>query len=138
MQNYIQQIDIILFGIEVKTFPERIKESFNILHKALGGHRPYYGISWFADQGIIKYYAMAAEMYADEAKNYNYETLTLQKGEYLTITVSNWLDKTDSIEKVFHELMKNKWPDRNFPCIEWYKSESEMVCMVNRNMRDKH
>jgi hypothetical protein len=131
VEKYFQDADLILFGIEVKSFPDGIKETFDTLFNVLGNGRSFYGVSWFDESGRIIYYAMALEIFADENKIYKYETLILQKGEYLTITVFDWLSKTSSIKDVFHELMKDSRPDKNYPCIEWYKSDNEMVCMVN-------
>ena len=96
----------------------------------LGSSRPYYGISWFAEDGSITYYALAQETFAGKAKQYRYEILTLPKGEYLTETVVNWMSQTDCIKDVFHRLMGDKRADKNHPCIEWYQSDEEMLCMV--------
>ena len=73
---------------------------------------------------------MAPELSPDEHKKYDYETLVLRKGVYSTVTILNWLSKTDSIKDVFHELMKDSSPDKQNPCVEWYKSDDEMMCMV--------
>lgn len=74
---------------------------------------------------------MANEVFPDEGKRYNYEFLIIiEKGEYQTEAVHNWLSKTDCIKDVSHYLMANNKPDKDHPCIEWYKSDEEMLCMV--------
>src|SRR5205085_3761694 len=116
--------------VQVKTFPNGIKEAFGSLMKTLGSDRDFYGVSWLDENDNIRYYAMARESFPGEGKPHNYELLTIEKGEYLTETVHNWLSKTDRIKDVFHNLMGNNKPNKNRPCIEWYKSDEEMLCMV--------
>src|ERR1700712_5146719 len=83
MEKYMLPADLILFGRAVETFPEGIKEAFDTLYDNLGDKRSYYGVSWFDAEGNIKYYAMTPEMFVDESKDYHYEILTVQQGEYL-------------------------------------------------------
>jgi hypothetical protein len=130
MKLYKQTEDFNVVGIQVTTFPEGIKEAFQSLIQTLGTDRDLYGVSWMDESHTVKYYAMVREVFPDEGSRYNYELLTIQKGDYLTEPVQNWLTKTDSIKDVFRHLMANNKPHRNHPCIEWYKSDEEMLCMV--------
>jgi hypothetical protein len=130
MKLYTQTEDIKVIGVQVKTFPNGIKEAFGGLMKTFGSDRDYYGVSWMDERDSIKYYAMARAVFPEEAKQKNYESLTIAKGEYQTETIHNWLSKTDGIKDVFHNLMGNNKPDKNHPCVEWYKSDEEMLCMV--------
>jgi hypothetical protein len=81
------------------------------------------------ESGNIVYYAMASEAFPGEGKRYNYELLTIEKGEYKTETIHDWLSKTGGIKDVFYSLMANHKPDKKHPCIEWYISDDEMLCM---------
>lgn len=130
MEKYHLPADLILYAIEVKTFPNHVKDTFDMLYSALGEERPYYGVSWFDDKATIKYFAAVAELTPDEQKQFDYETITIQKGEYVSVTVMDWMSKTDSIKDVFHNLIRGRTPDKHSPCIEWYKSDDEMICMV--------
>jgi hypothetical protein len=130
MEIYSQPEDITVFGIQVKTFPTGIPEAFDSLMKIFGNSRTYYGLSWFAEDDSIKYYAMVSETIPGEAKQYDYDTLLVRKGKYRTETIYNWLSKVDSIKEVFHGLMPGNRPDKDHPCVEWYKSDDEMLCMV--------
>lgn len=130
MKIYKQTEDLPVMGIEVADFPNGIKEGFDSLMKTFGKERAYYGISWLDEGDKVRYYAMAEEAFPGERKRYNYELLIIEKGEYHAETVHNWLSKTDCIKDVFHSLMPNNKPDKNHPCIEWYISDEEMVCMV--------
>jgi hypothetical protein len=132
MENYIQEVDLTLLGVQVETFPLGIKEAFDSLVRVFGFSRPYYGVSWIAEDGRIEYYAITAEGFKDEAKEYNYTKLSMPKGEYLAKTVFDWMSKTDRIKEVFDELTAGTCPRATNPCIEYYKSDDEMVCMVKK------
>ena len=100
--------------------------------KNLGDGHAFYGISWM-DGDTVVYYAMAEEAFPGEGDRYEYESLTIEKGVYRTETIYDWMGKTDSIKDVFLDLTVNITPDKNHPCVEWYKSDEEMVCMVRDN-----
>lgn len=130
MEKYILQEDIMLYGIHVKSFPVGIKASFDILVEAFGGSQSYYGISWLAEDGRVQYYASVSVPDYSEVNPANYERLIIPKGEYTTCTIFDWLSKTGSVKDVFHELLGGACPTKERACIEWYKSDEEMLCMV--------
>jgi len=124
--------EIVVFGVQVKTFPMGIGEAFEKLAGAIpeGRNRPYYGFSWMEKDGSIIYYAVAAERFPGEAVLYSYHIMEIEKGEYMTVTVKDWQSKTDKLKGIFHDLMEDKKTDNTKPCIEWYKSHDEMLCMM--------
>ena len=130
METYLLQQDLQTIGVQVTTFPNGIKEAFGGLMKTLGTSRDYYGISWFDENGTIQYYAMAGLLHPEEATQHGYVTLTIPKGEYMTETLHNWMNNTDRIKDIFHRMLPNRNPGKSDPCIEWYKSDEEMICMV--------
>jgi predicted transcriptional regulator YdeE len=132
MEKYTLQNDLKVFGVQVKTFPNGIGEAFEALVKMLPGgfDRPYYGISYMSKDGKMIYIAAAIEKQEGEAEKYNCERYTIEKGEYLVITVNDWRSKTDCIKDVFHEILNDSHVDKTKPAIEWYKDEKEMICMV--------
>ena len=132
MEKYNLQSDLKVFGAQVKTFPNGIEEAFDALVKMLPGgfDRSYYGISYVSNDGAMVYIAAAVEKQEGEAEKYNCERYTIEKGEYLAITVIDWRSKTDCIKDVFHEIIKDSRIDKTKPAIEWYKDEKEMICMV--------
>jgi predicted transcriptional regulator YdeE len=115
----------------VKTFPAGIGETFEeLLQKIPGGfNRSYYGIAWMENNTPF-YFATAVETYDGEAAQYGYQKLPIQKGKYITVTVTGWRNKTTTIKDVFTEMMKDKRYDMSSPCIEWYKNDNEMLCML--------
>lgn len=131
MEKYNLQNELEVFGRQVKTFPDGIDEAFDALVKMLGGFdRSYYGISYMTPDGKMIYYATAIEKETGEAEKYNCDRLTIEKGEYLAITVNNWRSKTGTIKNVFHEIMNDGRADKTKPAVEWYKNDDEMLCMV--------
>jgi hypothetical protein len=83
------------------------------------------------------YYAVAEEMNAGEAEKYSCERLTIEKGEYLTETLTGWRSKTDCIKDVFYEMMKDEHIDKTKPAVEWYKNDEEMMCMIQSKQMAK-
>lgn len=120
------------FGLQVKTFPNGIDEAFNELINKTGdkaGERNYYRLSFLKD-GKMVYNAVAEEKENDEASKYNYETFTIEGGDYYTEEVDDWQSKTDCIKDVFMEMMKDDNVDKQKPAVEWYKDDKEMLCMI--------
>ena len=76
------------------------------------------------------YIAAALEKYEAEAEKYNCHRYTIEKGEYLTVTVYDWHNKTGSIKEVFCEIIRDSRVDKTKPAVEWYKNDHEMMCMV--------
>lgn len=130
MELYHQTENITVTGILVKDFPDKIKEAFDSLWKKLGNNRDYFGISWMDENNKVVYYAMAREAFAGEGRLQGYELFTIEKGNYKTELITDWMNKTDSIKDVFHALLGNSTTGAGNPCIEWYKSDKEMLCMV--------
>lgn len=131
MEKYTIENDIKVFGVRVPSFPSGIGEAFESLVSRIPGGftRSYYGIGKIeGDQ--ISYVATAEERNENEAQIYQCKRYTIEAGEYLTIAVHEWRKKTDSIKDVFHELMQDPRTDKLKPCIEWYKNDVEMLCMM--------
>jgi hypothetical protein len=130
MELYNLSEDISLVGVHVTTFPDGIKEAFEGLMKDFGAERDYYGISWFGEGDEIEYFAMTRPAPAAEAKREDLVTLIIPEGDYMAETVHDWMSNTDCIKNVFHKMIPDRRPSLNDPCVEWYKSDKEMVCMV--------
>ena len=132
MDIYHLKNDLTVFGNRVNTFPLGIGAAFEALAKKLpdGFQRPYYGISYFDIDATIVYNAATAGQYEGEAEKYNCEKYIIEKGDYLTVTIQGWRSKTDSIKDIFHAMMQDSRADTTKPCIEWYKTDDEMLCMI--------
>ncbi len=134
IEKYKLENDIKVIGVPVTSFPNGIGEVFESLINLLpgGASRSYYGISEMEDDQIT-YIATGEEKSENEAKVYRCNRYEIERGEYLAITLKDWQTKTDSIKEIFHELMQDKRSDHSKPCIEWYKSDQEMLCMMKVN-----
>ena len=133
MEKLIFENDVKVFGIEVKTFPAGIGEAFDELIKRTGdcaGERNYYGISSMKNDGKMIYKAVAEEKYDGEAKKLNYKEGVIEKGKYLYEALYYWRNKTCLIKDIFHSIMTDDHVDKTKPCVEWYKNDDEMLCMV--------
>ena len=132
METYNLKNDLKVFGKEVRTFPLGVAEAFHELLTMIpdGTHRAYYGLSHIDEMGKIIYKAAAEENYAGEAEKYNCKRYLIEKGEYLSVTITNWRDNTECIKDVFHDMMEDDRADKTKEVVEWYKTETEMLCLV--------
>jgi hypothetical protein len=123
--------DLRVLGFQVRDCSTGIGEAFENLVKRLPGgfDRSYYGISEMTEDGMI-YKAAALENYEGEAEQYQCEKFMIEKGEYLAVTLFQWRKNLDSIKEIFHGVFQEPGVDKTKPCIEWYKNDDEMVCMV--------
>jgi len=138
METYDLKKDLKVFGKEVKTFPQAVKEAFSSLLNMIpdGFKRSYYGLSYMDDKGKMVYIATAEEKDEGEAEKYNCERYTVEKGEYLAVTLDDWLKKVDCIKDIFHEMMEDDRADKTRPVVEWYKTETEMLCLVKMKQHE--
>ena len=135
METYVFKNDVTAFGFQVKAFPAGIGEAFDALIAMVpeGLNRSYYGLSYMTEGGNVVYIAAVEEKTRGEAEKNNCERYTIEKGTYATVTVTDWRQKTDTIKDVFHEMMQEKNIDHSKPCVEWYKNDDEMLCMLKLN-----
>jgi len=132
METLTLSNDLHLFGVEVGTFPLGIAQAFDSIADSIpnGRNRAYYGLSKMKPDGSILYVAAAEENFSGEAEKYNYKRYTVEKGEYTIKTVHNWMENTSSIMDAFNELLTGDGIDKTRYCVEWYRSDDEVVCMV--------
>lgn len=132
MEKFILKKDVKVWGIPVKNFPEGIGEAFDQLVQLLPGgfDRSFYGISQMSGDGKCIYMAAAEEVFEGEGSKYNCESYIIESGEYFSLTVNDWRKQTDSIKDAFHKLMMSSRVNKTKPCVEWYKNDEVMMCMV--------
>ncbi|HEX6890955.1 MAG TPA: hypothetical protein VF141_09680, partial [Chryseolinea sp.] len=92
--------------------------------------RDYYGISFRDSENKVVYLATALEKEHGEAEKYECDRYTIKKGYYVTEAVWDWRKKTNLIKHVFERLFNSIQGTPTGPCIEWYKDNNEMLCMV--------
>lgn len=135
MEKYHIDNNITAFGKPVTTFPAGIPEAFDELMALFpkDDPRPYYGISQCTENGIL-YIAAAHQVKDGEAEKFNYQKYTIEKGDYLAVTVTEWMQKTETIKNVFASLMNDHRSDTSKPCIEIYKNDWEMICLMKEHV----
>jgi hypothetical protein len=138
MKKFKLDEDLTVFGVCVENFPVGVGEAFDRLVKEIpeGFARPYYGISWIGEDGKIVYYATALEKQEGEAEQYNCERHVIEKGDYLAVAVQDWRQKTHTIKDVFAGMLQGGCTGRERPCVEWYKNNDEMLCMLRAIEQD--
>ena len=134
MESYHLYQDIKVAGLEVTTFPDGIKEAFDSLIKMLpaGEGRSCFGLSKMNDNGGIIYIAAIEQKENGELKKNHCKDYIIQKGEYITRELTNWMDKLCSIKDIFTELIEDDRTDKTSYCIEWYKDDKHMTCMLKK------
>ena len=120
-----------VFGVRVKTFPNKIGEAFDALRNQIpeGEKRTYYGISWMENNSVV-YYVAVEQKDDDEARKFNGREFTIGNGKYIREIVTDWMPKVGSIKDIFTAMMADPGVDLTKPAIEWYKSDQEMWCMM--------
>lgn len=132
MDTYTLMKPVTLIGFHVNNFPQGVQAAFSKLMEQFDkqGQHSYYGLSHMDEKGKIYYYAATEQSQTGEEKEYGYEKYTIPKGEYLSETLVDWLSKTDCIKDIFHEMMQDPRADLTKQCIEWYKNDKEMICLM--------
>jgi predicted transcriptional regulator YdeE len=138
MELFELKNDVRAFGFQVKSFPQGIGEAFDTLIAMVseGLNRSYYGISWMDDQGQPMYIAAVEEKNEGEAEKNKCERYIIEKGKYSVVTLMDWRQKTETIKDIFHQMMDQPHIDHTKPCIEWYKNDDEMLCMLKVNLHE--
>jgi len=132
MEKLNLSLDIKTICITVQHFPNGITDAFQELqnfHPSIC-ERAFYGLSFESKNGNIIYKAAVEEKYEGEAARYGCETFVIKKGEYLIETLTGFLDDLHIIPGTFTKLKASSQIDPHFPCVEWYKSDKELLCMV--------
>ena len=123
--------DIKVFYITATSFPDGIKQAHEKLHSLIpfSKDRKYFGISR-PENGIIIYRAAAEELNDREGERLNLDTLILKKGNYISLTITNYMKDIPAIGEAFKQLLSNPGIDPQGYCVEWYLSDKDVKCMV--------
>jgi hypothetical protein len=81
-------------------------------------------------QGKVIYIAAVEERNNGEPEKNNCRKYSIPKGTYLAQTLRDWMQNTGQIKDVFHAMIDQPNVDLSKPCIEWYKNDDEMVCLM--------
>ena len=131
MENYNLEKDIKVFCITAKSFPEGVLEAHQSLHSLVpySSDRKYFGISR-PENGVIIYKSAAEELEKGELSKHGLEEFIIKKGNYISIVIKDFMKNIPAIGNTFKELTAHKGIDPNGYCIELYKNDDELRCMV--------
>jgi hypothetical protein len=134
--NFIETIlienDFPVFFVTADSYPDGIFPAFKKLHALIpfSPTRKYISLSRPENGGKIIYRAGAAELEAGDLAHLNLEAIVVKKGKYISLTLQNYRNDLSTIGKTFQILTAQEHIDPLGYCVEWYKSEIEMLCLV--------
>ncbi len=134
METITLNHDLKVFYTTAASFPDGIMDAYNKLHTLIppSSGRIYYGLSR-PENGIIVYKAAVEESYPGEAEKFNLDTMVIKKGNYISITLNDWVKDTTEIGRIFTTLLHHPGIDPEGYCVEWYFNEKDVKCMVRLN-----
>lgn len=123
---------------KVNSFPDGVGQAFDEMYKQLPSpdKRNYFGISWMDEHGQVIYQVAAEKRQEDAFTNAEFEESVLPRADYLMVRIMNWYDHLSDIKEVFGRLIADPRTDKSFPCVEWYRSDDELLCMMKIAGRD--
>lgn len=132
MEVHIMDSPVLVIIEKAEDFGKGIGEAFVRLAEKLenkGQKRDCYGIVLKEDDGM-NYYAAYTELYDGEAIEKSLPTFTIASGNYYTIRIEEWNKNILHIGPTFDQILKSGKVYTSTPCIEFYKTEQELICMV--------
>jgi hypothetical protein len=117
--------------VKADSFPSDIGGAHQKLHAIVpfSTNRRYFGISRPENDEIV--YLAAAEMLREgEEEQYGLNALRLNKGNYICITVHDYMKDVLSISRAFQELLQRPGLDLQGYCVEWYLNDKDVKCMI--------
>lgn len=132
METFTLEKDIKVIYNTAKSFPEGILEAHEKLHSlvSFSTDRKYFGLSRPENGGAIVYKAAAEELAEGEAVKAHLDTMIIKKGNYISMTIHNYMKDVPAIGKAFEELLTHPDIDPDGYCVEWYLSDKDVKCMV--------
>jgi len=131
MKTIIFENDIKVFYVEAESFPDGIEAAHKKLHELVpfSDKRKYFGISR-PENGHIVYRAAAEEVIIGEAERLNCKILVLEKGNYISVTIEDYMQHIEGIGMAFEELLSLTGIDQQGYCVEWYFNDKDVRCML--------
>lgn len=123
--------DIWVMYVKADSFPGDIGGAHQKLHAIVpfSADRKYLGIS-HPENGEIVYLAGAEMLKENEEEEYGLSALKLKKGNYICITVHEYMSDPLSIGRAFQQLLQQAGLDPKGYCVEWYLGDKDVRCMI--------
>jgi hypothetical protein len=131
MEKFTLDNPIKVLCVTASSFPDGIMAAHNKLHALVpnAGNRRYFGISR-PEKGQIIYKAAAEERNPGEGEQLNCESFVIAGGEYVSVTIIDFMKDVQAIGKAFQQLTSQPDIDPDGYCVEWYVNEKDVKCMV--------
>lgn len=134
IESYVIASPILLWIFPAENFGEGIAQSFVQLANNLGHQgekRDCYGIVTKEEEAMV-YYAGMSPLPADNDRPNTLKTYEILAGSYAMIRISDWNQNLLHIGPTFDQILKSGLVNPSSPCIEYYISENELYCMVQK------
>jgi hypothetical protein len=131
MEEIMLDQDIQVFAVAASSFPGGVMEAHTRLHSIVpfSTARKYYGLSR-PENGQIIYKAAAEILEGDEAGKTSLESMVIKRGNYIGITIEDFMKDIQSIGKAFNDILSHPGIDPDGYCVEWYLKGKDVRCMV--------
>lgn len=131
MKTIVFDNDITILYTEATSFPDGVMEAYKKLHDYVpfSPNRKFLSVSR-PEGGSIVYRAGAEVIFDNEAVKFDLATMTIPKGNYLTITLNNFIEDIPAMKTAFETLMKQPGIDPDSWCVEWYFNDTDAHCMI--------
>jgi effector-binding domain-containing protein len=130
---YSIEAEIVVMIEKAVDFGQDIAQSYVRLAEKLGhkvsDKRDCYGLVLKVND-TMAYYGGFTQAIQNEAIDKSIETHIIPAGNYQSILIEDWNKKLLEIGPTFDQILKSGLVDMMSPCIEYYKSETELICMV--------
>lgn len=123
--------DIVTLTVKAKSFPQGIGEAHETIRRLFpySKNRRYFGMS-SPEKGVIVYKAAAEMLSGDNDKASGIEKFVIKKGNYLSLTVTQFTKNPMAISEAFDQLIRQPNIDPRGYCLEWYQNETDVLCLV--------
>jgi len=133
MKPYFLDSDINVLCVTASSFPDGIMAAFDKLNSLIQSAVPrrIFGISYGDGNKNIIYKSAAEENSTDEAARLGCERFTIEKGEYISEYIEDFMKNIPAMGQAFREMCRDKRIDSNGYCIEVYlNNKKDVLCMV--------
>lgn len=136
IEAYGIEEDITLIVEKAEDFGKGIGDAFVRLAEKLenkGEVRDCYGLV-LKEETTMTYYAAFTELFIGEATEKKLPTQVIDHGTYLSILINEWSQNLMHIGPTFDQLLRSELADTAMPCIEFYRTEKELLCIVKTKL----
>jgi len=133
MKPYFLNPDINVLCVTANSFPDGIMAAFDKLNSLVQapGSRKVFGISYGDGNKNTIYKAALEENSADEAARFGCERFKIEKGEYISEYIEDFMKNIPAMGQAFQEMCRDKRIDSNGYCVKMYlNNNKDVLCMV--------